>query len=213
MDLQGRPPEPDGNPPRQLDPEVGLIFRPSVVAMPLPPAEPVGPFPPGADPAEYDKTRRRVFWKMPSGLFVLGSRAGAERNGMTLNWATQVSSDPKLVAVAVEGVALTHRLIAEGRVFALSIIDREDRALVRKFVKPAVDDPVARTLNEVPYHDGRSGAPILDQAVAFLDCELRQAVEVGQHTLYIGEVVDAGFQRDEDTPVLRMEDTRMSYGG
>ena len=58
-----------------------------------------------------------------------------------------------------------------------------------------------------------SGAPILDQAVAYLDCEVRESVVVGEHTLFLGEVVDAGFQKPEDTPVLRMEDTRMNYGG
>ena len=64
-----------------------------------------------------------------------------------------------------------------------------------------------------PFHDGASGAPILDMAVAYLDCEVRQAVPCGLHTLFVGEVVDAGFQKAEDTPVLRMEDTRMNYGG
>ena len=60
----------------------------------------VGPFPPGQDPEEYDKLRRRVLWTMPSGLYVLGSTdKGERRNGMTLNWATQVSFDPKLLAV------------------------------------------------------------------------------------------------------------------
>ena len=39
------------------------------------------------------------------------------------------------------------------------------------------------------------------------------AVDTGGHTLFIGEVVDTGFQKDEETPVLRMEDTRMNYGG
>ena len=63
----------------------------------------VGPFPPGRDPEEYDKLRRRVLWKMPSGLYVLGSHAtGERRNGMTINWVTQVSFDPKLVGVSVE---------------------------------------------------------------------------------------------------------------
>jgi flavin reductase (DIM6/NTAB) family NADH-FMN oxidoreductase RutF len=50
--------------------------------------EPVGPFPPGVDPVEYDKLRRRVLWSMPSGLYVVGSRHGDRRNLMTLNWAT-----------------------------------------------------------------------------------------------------------------------------
>jgi flavin reductase (DIM6/NTAB) family NADH-FMN oxidoreductase RutF len=181
--------------------------------MPVQSGEPIGPFPPGVDPEEYDKLRRRVLWTMPSGLYVLGSRDGDRYNGMTLNWATQLSFEPKLVGVSVEGAAYTHELISAGGVFALSIIDREDRALVRKFVKPVDVDLAARTLNGVPFHEGSSGAPILDQAAAYVDCEVRDVVAVGHHRLFVGEVVDAGFQKDEGTDVLRMEDTRMNYGG
>jgi len=173
----------------------------------------VGPVPDGHDPEEYDKLRRRVLWSMPSGLYVLGTRAGDRRNGMTLNWATQVSFDPKVVAVSVEKGAFSHQLLAEGGVFALSIVDREDRAIVRKFTKPVEVDLEARTLNGFAFHDGKSGAPVLDQAAAYVDCVVRQQVDVGDHTLYLGEVVDAGFQKAEDTGVLRMEDTRMNYGG
>jgi flavin reductase (DIM6/NTAB) family NADH-FMN oxidoreductase RutF len=175
---------------------------------------PVGPFPPGADPDEYDRLRRRVLWKMPSGLYVLGSTdKGERRNGMTLNWATQVSFDPKLVAVAIELTAYTHELVSEGRVFSLNLIDQEDRAIVRKFTKPVDVDLEARTLNGFPYHDGLSGAPILDQAVAHVDCEVRESLALGGHTLFVGEVVDAAFQRPEDTPVLAIHDTRMNYAG
>ncbi len=182
--------------------------------MPVQSGDPIGPFPPGADPVEYDKLRRRVLWKMPSGLYALGSTDGSvRRNLMTLNWATQLAFEPKLVGVSVEGAALTHELITAKGVFALSIVDREDRAIVRKFVKPAEVDLAARTLNGVLFRDGRTGAPILEQAVAFVDCEVRQAVAVGHHTLFIGEVVDAGFLKDEAIEVLRMEDTRMNYGG
>jgi flavin reductase (DIM6/NTAB) family NADH-FMN oxidoreductase RutF len=95
----------------------------------------------------------------------------------------------------------------------LCTVDREDRAIVRKFTKPVEVDLEAGTLNGFAFHDGVTGTPVLDQAVSYLDCEVRQAVEVGNHTLFIGEVVDAGFQADEDKPVLRMEDTRMNYGG
>jgi flavin reductase (DIM6/NTAB) family NADH-FMN oxidoreductase RutF len=175
--------------------------------------EPVGPFPSGVDPVEYDKLRRRVLWTMPSGLYVVGSRSGDRCNLMTLNWATQLSFEPKLLGVSVEREAVTHELISEGGVFSLCIIDREDRAIVRKFVKPVELDLASRTLNGFPFHDGVTGAPILDQAVGWLDCAVRQAVGVGGHTLFVGEVVDCGFQKDEGTPVLRMEDTRMNYGG
>ena len=173
----------------------------------------VGPVPEGRDPDAYDRLRRRVLWTLPSGLYVVGSRAGDRRNAMTLNLAMQVSTDPKLMGIAVLNEALTHALITEGRVFSLCIIEREDRAIVRKFTKPVEVDTAARTLNGFAFHDGRTGAPILDQAAAWIECELRQTVPVGDHTLFLGEVVDAGFNKAEDTPVLRMEDTRMNYGG
>ena len=151
-------------------------------------------------------------WKMPTGLFVIGSRAGDRRNLMTANLVVQVSHDPKQVAVTVEKDAVTNELIAEGRVFTVNIIDREDRTIVRKFTKP-VEQDTDHTLNGFAFHDGRTGAPILDQALAFVECEVRNALELGSHTLFIGEVVDAGFQKPEETEVLRMEDTRMNYGG
>jgi flavin reductase (DIM6/NTAB) family NADH-FMN oxidoreductase RutF len=176
---------------------------------------PVAPFPEGADPDAYDRLRRRVLWKMPSGLYVVGSTdRGERRNGMTLNWATQVSFDPKWLGVAVEHGAFTHELIGAGGVFSLNILDRDDRAIVRKFTKPVEVDLGGRTLNGFPYLDGpATGAPVLAQSVAYLECEVRQPVEIGNHTLFLGEVVNAAFLKDEETEVLRMEDTRMNYGG
>jgi flavin reductase (DIM6/NTAB) family NADH-FMN oxidoreductase RutF len=178
---------------------------------------PIGPFPSGVDTDEekdtYDRLRRRVLWTMPSGLYVLGSRSDDRLNLMTANWATQVSFEPKLVAVSVEKTAVTHELIASGGVFALSLIDREDRAVVRRFTKPVEFDAGAQTLNGFAFRTAVTGAPILEQAVAHLDCALRQTVDCGGHDLFIGEVVDAAFSKPEDTPVLRMEDTRMNYGG
>ena len=176
---------------------------------------PVPPFPAGADADEYDRLRRRVLWKMPSGLYVVGSTdKDTRRNGMTLNWATQVSFDPKLLGVGVERSAVTHELIETGGVFSLCLIDREDRAIVRKFTKPVEVDLDAHTLNGFPYTDGPvTGAPVLSQSVAYVECEVRQPVPVGNHTLFLGEIVNAAFLKDEGAPVLRMEDTRMNYGG
>ena len=180
---------------------------------------PVGPFPPSVDDTddgrnEYDRMRRRLLWKMPSGLYVVGSTDGAQRrNGMTLNWATQISFDPKWIGIGVEQTAFTHELIEANGVFSLCLIDREDRAIVRKFTKPVEVDLEAKTLNGFPYVEKVTGAPILAQSVAYLDCEVRERVVAGNHTFFVGEVVDCGFLKDEDTEVLRMEDTRMNYGG
>ena len=131
---------------------------------------------------------------MPSGLYVVGSTDQAQRrNGMTLNWATQVSFDPKWIGIGVERESLTHALIDAAGVFTLCIIDRDDRAIVRKFTKPVEVDLAARTLNGFAYIDGpATGAPVLAQSVAYVECEVRQPVAVGDHTLFLGEVVNAG---------------------
>ncbi len=189
----------------------------------------VGPFPDGVDHEDYDRMRRRVLWALPSGLYLLGT-VGAERtrrNLMTLNWLTQVSVAPKHIAISVDRLAFSHVLLADSGRFAISLLGRDDRALVRKFVKPAAHDPEARTLNGVSYVTAATGAPIAASAVAWLDCEVRHCVDAGSHTVFVGEVVDAGEGTGGSEAagggelaggasleaILRMEDTRMSYGG
>jgi flavin reductase (DIM6/NTAB) family NADH-FMN oxidoreductase RutF len=135
---------------------------------------------------------------------------------MTTTWVTQVSHDPKLVAASVERDALTHELIASGRCFTISLLARSDRAVVRHFVRPAVFDDQEGTLSGTRFFDAQvSGAPIPAVAVAWLDCSLERSVELGSHTLFIGQVVDASAGEDqaELSELLRVEDTRMNYGG
>ncbi len=174
---------------------------------------PVGPFPPAADPETYDRLRRRVLWTLPYGLYLTGSRAGDRANLMAINWVSQVATAPKLIGIGVETSALTHRLVLEGGAFSLCVLARDDRAIVRKFVKPAEWDPGASTLNGFAVRVGRTGVPILASSVAWVECEVREPVACGSHTWFVGEVVDCGFNREEGAEVLRMEDTRMSYGG
>lgn len=176
------------------------------------PAQPVGPFPEGADLAEYDRLRRRVLWRMPSGIYLLGSAAQGRQNLMTHNWAMQLATNPKLLGVSVRTDALTHQLLQEGRVFSLSFVNREDRAIVRTFTKPAAPGPGPGMLGGHPIKTGSTGAPILAQAVAWIECEIREELGLGDHTLFVGEVVDCSAP-DELAPVLRMEDTRLNYGG
>jgi flavin reductase (DIM6/NTAB) family NADH-FMN oxidoreductase RutF len=184
----------------------------------------VGPVPDGRDPEDYDRQRRRVLWSLPSGLFVIGSHGrleGTERwNLMTANQVVQVSTAPKMVAVGVDALALTCALIRAGGAFAVSFVDREDRALVRRFVKPVTEvrmgaDGRPEQLGGEAVILAAGGAPILAAAPAWIDCALRHEVELGSHVLFVGEVLDVGGRRDDGdaAPVLRMEDTRMNYGG
>jgi flavin reductase (DIM6/NTAB) family NADH-FMN oxidoreductase RutF len=165
--------------------------------------------------AELDRHRRRVLWAMPTGLYLIGSRAGDEVNLMTANLVVQVCIEPKLVAVALEREALTSRLVRSGGAFSVSLLPRAERAVVRHFVKPVVeverspDGSVVAMSGHAVDAVGPHRIPVL-AAAGYLYCDLTRIDELGSHVLCIGEVVEVGGEPSE---VLRMEDTRMHYGG
>ena len=187
------------------------------------------------DTDEFDRLRRRVLWAMPTGLFVVGSRAGGVRNLMTCNWVMQIATAPKLVAVAVESGSVTRDLIERGRSFSVNVLARSDRSLVRRFVKPVRDvdvdgDGVATALQGEPVFEVAGGLPCLVASVAWLACDVRSVstwddlvADAGRpptasHVLVVGEVVGAGESDrlatlGEDDGILSMTDTRMNYGG
>jgi flavin reductase (DIM6/NTAB) family NADH-FMN oxidoreductase RutF len=168
------------------------------------------------DDDDLDRHRRRVLWAMPTGLYLIGSRSGDEVNLMTANLVVQVCMEPKLVAVALERDSITARLVKKSNAFSISLLNRTDRDVVRRFVKPAKDverdpDGAVRALSgHLVAEVGADRLPVLAQAAASMVCILTRAEELGSHTLCIGEVVEVAGEPSE---VLRMEDTRMHYGG
>jgi len=152
----------------------------------------------------------KVTWKIPNALALIGSAVGEEWNGMTASWVTQLSMDPVLIGVAVDNKAVTHRLISESGSFSVNLWAADDTKVFVKFSKPALRED--GTLNGRPVHLGETGAPIFDEAAAWIDCKVRQAIDLGTHTLFVGEVVAAGVNDDQQR-IAAISDTRMKYGG
>jgi flavin reductase (DIM6/NTAB) family NADH-FMN oxidoreductase RutF len=157
-----------------------------------------------------DQLVNKVTWKIPNALALVGSRSGDERNGMTTSWITQLSMEPVLIGIGVDNTAVTHRLITEGGSFTVNLWDADDTRVFVKFSKPATDD--GETLTGRAVRVATTGAPVFEEAIAWVDCEVRHTLDVGTHTLFVGEVVDAGL-RDDDVRAAAMSDTRMKYGG
>jgi len=180
---------------------------------------------------EQDRRWRRVLWLFPTGLYVLGSRHGDRRNLMTVSWVSQVATEPRQIGVSLERDAVTLALVRAGGVFALSLLAVDDKAVVRRFVRPVGSDEVRfdpaghGTMRSQPVVEAPSGAPVLACAVATVDCQVVHIVELGSHSWVVGTVTAAGFGAgvevgepeapDEGsvTRVLSMADTRMHYGG
>ena len=152
----------------------------------------------------------RLTWKIPNALALVGSRAGEERNAMTTSWITQLSMEPVLIGVGVDNTAVTHRLITSGGSFTVNLWNSDNTRVFVKFSKPAVYSD--SSLNGWPVSEAATGAPVFDDAIAWMDCALRHAFDLGTHTLFAGELVAGAILDDEVRPAA-MSDTRMKYGG
>ncbi len=165
--------------------------------------------------ANAKKTALRM---IPYGLFVLtaegkdGTTAAA-----TVNWVTQASFNPPLVAVGVKADSHAHGAIKESGAFALNVLGKGQQAMAFTFFKPATRQ--GNTISGEPFHPGSTGAPILDKTPAFIECRLVDTVERGDHSVFVGEVVEAGISKapegraDDATLWLKELGDNVFYGG
>ena len=160
--------------------------------------------------APFPELLNAVTWRIPNALALVGSAHDGERNAMTTSWITQLSMEPVLIGIGVDVDAVTHRLISHGGCFTVNLWPSDDTRVFVKFSKPATDD--GESLNGRAVRSATTGAPVFDEALAWMDCEVRHTLDLGTHTLFVGEVVDAAL-RDDESRAAAMSDTRMKYGG
>jgi flavin reductase (DIM6/NTAB) family NADH-FMN oxidoreductase RutF len=136
---------------------------------------------------------RRVMGHFATGVAVVTSRRADGRPcGLTVNAFCSVSLNPTLVLVCVERDADSHDCIRELGSFAVSVLDeRKGEALSRRFATYGLDDK----FQGVAYREEATGAPVLEAALAWVDCRVAQAVPAGDHTVFMGEVI-AGDARE-----------------
>lgn len=145
---------------------------------------------------------------VPYGLYVVTTVRGPEVNAITCNWLTQVSFEPLLLVVAVEKQSRSHQLLQESGVFAENFLGKDQGHLARRMAVPHRMN--LHKLAGLAYHPGATGAPLLDEAIAYAECEVRQALEVGgDHTLFVAEVA-AGAVTGLAEP-LTLKDSRLQY--
>jgi flavin reductase (DIM6/NTAB) family NADH-FMN oxidoreductase RutF len=120
--------------------------------------------------------------------------------GMTATAFSSVSLDPPLVLVCVKSESIGAEVIRTNRVFAVNILGVRQEALSNLFASK--DRPRGReAFAEIPHREIATGAPVIDQVAAFLDCRLVQTYEGGDHLMFIGEVDALGVDAEVE-PLL-----------
>jgi flavin reductase (DIM6/NTAB) family NADH-FMN oxidoreductase RutF len=91
----------------------------------------------------------------------------------------------------------THRAIIESHAFAVSVLSPDQQTVAECFAQPTTAAKLRRFC-DAPWHEAETGSPVLDGSIAYFDCRLVERHAGGDHTLFIGEIVAAGFEEDGD---------------
>lgn len=126
--------------------------------------------------------------RMTYGIYVLTTRVDDTINGMIASWVTQVSYAPPLVMAAVHPNRFSHELIGNGQAFGLHVLLQSQKEMLSIFKGP---DP-QKKFSEVSWEPGRTGVPILKDCLAWMELMVKERHTPGNHTLFIGEVIDGG---------------------
>ena len=140
---------------------------------------------------------KQVLSQRASGVAIVTARAGDRIHGMTVSAFSEVSLVPPLVLVCAEKSSHTHPVIAQGGVFALNVLAAGQQALSNRFASKQDEE---RRFVGLDYDTGVTGAPLLRDTLATLDCRVRAAHDAGDHVIYVGEVVD--FRRSQREPLV-----------
>ena len=147
---------------------------------------------------------------LTTGIYVLTVRAGDVQHGMSSSWATQVSGAPVLVMAAVDRQHFTHQMILDSGAFALNIVGAQSKHLEDYFYSARSRRP--DNLAAFALDTGVTGMPLLRDALASLDCRVVSTHTAGDHTLFVGEVVEAHL-RTTDRPLTSQELPYVYLGG
>lgn len=142
---------------------------------------------------------RRVMGRFATGVTVITTHLDGELHGMTANAVTSLSLEPMLVLICVDKSADSHDIIAKAGVFAVNILNQHQADISDKFAKKGIDN--VHTLDDVPHRFSETGCPILDGCLGYLDCKTVVEHHGGDHTIFIGEVMDAG-EEPENEPLV-----------
>ncbi|WP_204153640.1 flavin reductase family protein [Leptolyngbya sp. CCY15150] len=156
-----------------------------------------------------EQAKKTMLRKIPHGLYVCGVQDGDEVNGFTASWVMQASFQPPLVVNCVKNDSGSHAMIKSSQVFALSVLEEGQKSMAQTFFKP--QRRVGNKFEEVEFYLGETGCPIITDSLGYVECRVVGAVEHGDHTVFVGEVIAAGIHR-EGNPLL-LESTGWQYGG
>ena len=157
-----------------------------------------------------ETAKKTVLRHFPYGLYVLTVAAGGDEHGMTANWLTQAAFEPPMLVVAVENTSKTIGMIRNAHHFAVNLLLSNQRDLAGKLGRSAEQAP--HKLKGIKTKPAPlSGAPVLVDALGWVECRVVATLPAGDHTLVLGEILNAGIEHEGEP--LTLKDAGFKYSG
>jgi flavin reductase (DIM6/NTAB) family NADH-FMN oxidoreductase RutF len=135
-------------------------------------------------PVDKDEFRRALGHFASGVTVVTVMREGHQPGGITVSAFSSVSLEPPLILVCIDKRASIHDSLKEGRFFAVNILGEDQEVVSRRFASREEEDRFHRT----GYKEGVTGAPLLNGALAHIECRVVHEYQGGDHTIVVGEV-------------------------
>jgi flavin reductase (DIM6/NTAB) family NADH-FMN oxidoreductase RutF len=126
-----------------------------------------------------------------------------------VSWLSQASFDPPRVAASLRQESTIWRRVQASGAFAINLLGAGQQELASNFLRHA--EPAEEAMRGRAFHRGMTGAPILDEVPAYLECQVVEAIDAGDHTIFLADVVEAGIQNDLEP--LDLAQTGWKYAG
>lgn len=157
-----------------------------------------------------DEAAKKTALRMiPYGLFVVTAQRGDDVAAGTINWMTQASFQPPLVAMGLKADSSILAQVKDGGAFAVNVLASGQKDLAFAFFKPTQVEP--GRLNGYAFEAGPSGEPLLEDAAAWFTCRMTDLIDRGDHHVVVAEVTEAGVRRE--TLALTLSEVGVFYGG
>lgn len=135
------------------------------------------------------------------GVYIITTRCGAETAAMTAVWVSQVSKDPVNLVVALTPESATTKMVLVSRIFAVNVLRRDQRDLA--YAMGRVTSSEVDKFKGIHTTSGVTGAPVMTDALAYLECKLTSQLDAGSHLIVVGEVIDGSVLRDSEPAIYR----------
>ncbi len=142
---------------------------------------------------------KQVMRRWASTVNVITTRTGDMIYGLTATAFSSLSAEPPLVFVCVNRKGRTHPMIEQSGIFCVNFLAPEMQHVSDRFAGRIPDE---ERFKDLAHHAAATGAPVLDEAVAYLDCKVHEAFVAGDHTIFVGMVQAGGVQRPDLAPLL-----------